>query len=111
MGDIFEGLNYTGIFFNTGRYYDKHGQRITAVKLQGYPDTVLFVDHSRMVSGVIRNFNHDLDPYTVMAAYDHGLYGSGYDHPDYEQIKQLQRYIEEKYRKNPEWFTFRDYKI
>ena len=58
--------------FNTGRKYAAFGQPITAAR---DPETgdVAFVDHARMIHGVIRNLGR-LTAAKVLAAYDAGAY-------------------------------------
>ena len=60
--------------FNTGRKYAANGQPITAVRDPATGD-VAFVDHARMIEGVIR----DVSPAfftraVILAAYDAGRY-------------------------------------
>jgi len=69
--------------WNTGRQYDKHGQRMVALIDTG-DCCIRFSDLSRNIDGAVPlgNFlqNHRLDAYTmeslVMANYDFGNYSS-----------------------------------
>jgi hypothetical protein len=54
--------------FNTGRKYAPHGQPITAARDPATGD-VAFVDHGRMIEGIIRGCDQ-FSQTSVIAAYD-----------------------------------------
>lgn len=60
------------IQFNTGRLYQRDGQRITAVEDEN--GETWFRDHSRMIDGVLTNNPNSLTQSNVMHFYDHGCY-------------------------------------
>jgi len=60
------------ITFNTGRAYAVSGQPISAA-FDAETGTIAFVDHARLIEGVIRNRTR-LSQAGIMAAYDGGAY-------------------------------------
>lgn len=64
------------IAFNTGRKYAANGQPITAA-FDPETGTIAFVDHARLIEGVIRNRTR-LSAATLLAAYDSGRYEMPY---------------------------------
>lgn len=60
------------IMFNTGRAYAASGQPISAA-FDVESGTIAFVDHARLIEGVIRDRTR-LSQAVIMAAYDGGAY-------------------------------------
>jgi len=64
--------NIEAITFNTGRAYTVGGQPISAA-FDAETGVIAFVDHARLIEGVIRNRTR-LSQAAIMAAYDGGAY-------------------------------------
>lgn len=60
------------ITFNTGRAYAVSGQPISAA-FDAETGVIAFVDHARLIEGVIRNRTR-MSQEAIMAAYDGGAY-------------------------------------
>jgi len=67
------------ITFNTGKPYTAHGQRITAMMVEGTNDKAVFYDQDRKVYGTIDMLpGETLTKEVVMNAYDWGAYETFY---------------------------------
>jgi len=85
-------------FFNTGRGYTEHGQRIVVVLWKG--NFISFLDIDRSVRGTFvyndqwerENTNIDTIKRLVMFAYDNGMY----QHPAREESMALEEAKKEK---------------
>jgi hypothetical protein len=63
------------LYFNTGRRYTAHGQRITATLHED--GVITFCDHDRGIEGeLLFSSFEDVDQQTVMVAYDRGQWKS-----------------------------------
>ena len=68
------------IYWNTGRGYSAHGQRMAATQLAD--GRVQFVDIDRGIDHVTK-YECELTRTAVMRAYDNCEYGTRYEYPDY----------------------------
>lgn len=62
------------IHFNTGRFYNDYGQRMSAIR--DASGTVFFYDHARGMDGQFPSRYPGFIPTQVMEAYDRGFYES-----------------------------------
>jgi hypothetical protein len=77
------------IAFNTGRKYAANGQPISAA-FDPETGTIAFVDHARMIHGVIRDRTR-LSQAAVMAAYDANAYKMPHTMEDLALVKVAHR--------------------